>query len=119
VNGEDTSNFVEEATFGLLKTGELLCTNSPINSKFKISGLTEALQQDASFSACLEVLQLEHGNCTQLPAHYRLLWSIVAAVMKQTAINSFLAKRQVKKEVIEEPTATSTEDKPGILDFND
>ena len=119
VNGKDTSNFVEEATFGFLKTGELLCTNSPINNKFKISGLTEALQQDASFSACLEVLQLEHGDYTQLPAHYRLLWSVVAAAMKQNAINSFLAKRQVQTKVVEEPTTPPTEDKPDILDFND
>ena len=77
------------------------------------------MQKDASFSACLEVLQLEHGDYPQLPAQYRLLWSIVAAAMKQNAINPFLAKRQVKTKVVEEPTTTSTEEQPDILDFND
>ena len=44
VNGKDTSNWMEDATFGCLKTGEILCSNSPINKKFKITGLTEALR---------------------------------------------------------------------------
>jgi hypothetical protein len=43
VNWKDTSSWMEDATFGLLKTGEILCSNSPINNKFKIAGLTEAL----------------------------------------------------------------------------
>ena len=108
----------------LLKTGEILCSNSPIDKKFKIAGLTEALRQDESFSACLEILQLENSDYTQLPAHYRLLWSVVAAAMKQNAINTFIQKRglvpqkedEVKadeeKEYIEEPT------KDNVLDFN-
>ena len=129
VNGKDTSNWMEEAIFGLLKTGEILCSNSPIDKKFKIAGLTEALRQDESFTACLEILQLENSDYTQLPAHYRLLWSIVAAAMKQNAINTFIQKRglvpqkenEVKlddskvdkeKEYVEEPT------KDNVLDFN-
>ena len=70
---------MEDATFGLLKTGEILCSNSPINNKFKIAGLTAALRQDEGFSACLEILQLENSDYTQLPVHYRPLWSILAA----------------------------------------
>lgn len=91
---------MEDATFGLLKTGELLATNSPMNHKFKVAGLTEALRQDEGFSACLDILQLENSDYTQLPAHYRLLWSIVAAAMKQNAINTFIEKRGLlpKKE---------------------
>ena len=73
VNDKDTSNWMEEATFGLLKTGEILCSNSPVDKKFKTAGLTEALRQDESFSACLEILQLKNSGYTQLPAHYRLL----------------------------------------------
>ena len=129
VNGKDTSAWMEDLTFGLLKTGELLATNSPMNHKFKIAGLTEALRQDEGFSACLEILQLENSDYTQLPAHYRLLWSIVAAAMKQNAINTFIEKRgllpkkenEVKsddskadeeKEYVDEPT------KETVLDFN-
>ena len=108
---------MEDATFGLLKTGEILCSNSPINNKFKIAGLTEALRQDESFSACFEILQLKNSNYTQLPAHYRLLWFIVAAAMKQTAINTFIAKQglllkkeeeEEKNEPKEEPTKDLT-----------
>ena len=51
------------------------------------------MRQDESFSACLEILQLENSDYTQLPAHYRLLWSVVAAAMKQNAINTFIQKR--------------------------
>ena len=73
VNGKDTSNWMEEVTFGLLKTGEILCCNSPVNNRFKIAGLTESLRQDESFSACLEILQLKKSDYTQLPARFRLL----------------------------------------------
>ena len=71
-----------------------------MNHKFKIAGLSEALRQDEGFSACLEILQLESSDYTQLPAHYRLLWSIVAAAMKQNAINALIAKQGLlpKKE---------------------
>ena len=129
VNGKDTNSWMEDATFGLLKTGKILCSNSPINNKFKTAGLTEALKQDESFSACLEILQLENSDYTQLPAHYRLLWSIVAAAMKQNAINTFIATRGLlpqkqeevnvddskadeEKSIEEEPT------KDNVLDFN-
>ena len=127
VNGKDTFNWMEEATFGLLKTGEILCSNSPIDKKFKIAGHTEALRQDESFSACLEILQLGNSDYTQLLAHYRLLWSVVAAAMKQNAINTFIAKRGLlpkkqedvddskvdeSKECVEEPT------KDNVLEFN-
>ena len=108
---------MDNATFGLLKTGEILCSNSPINNKFKIAGLTEALRQDESFSACLEILQLENSDYTQLPAHHRLLWSIVAATMRQNSINTFIAKQGLlpkkeeeegKNEPKEEPTKDLT-----------
>ena len=71
-------------------------------------------------------MQLENSDYTQLPAHYRLLWSIVATAMKQNAINTFIAKRgllpkeqeeEVKsddsKEIVEEPTKDNV-----VLDFN-
>ena len=129
VNGKDTSNWMEDSTFGLLKTGEILCSNSPVNNKFKIAGLTEALKQDEGFSACLEILQLENSDYTQLPAHYRLLWSIVAAAMKQNAINTFIATRGLlpkKEEEIKSEVSKVDEEKPieeeptkeAVLDFN-
>ena len=60
---KDTSNWTNEAAFGLLNTSELLATNSPsLNNKFKIAGLTEALRQDESCSVCLEILQLENSD---------------------------------------------------------
>ena len=86
------ANWMNEATFGLSKQSELLATHSSMNDKFKVAGLTEALRQDESFSACLEILQLENSDYTQLPAHYRLLLPIVAAAMKQNAINTFIEK---------------------------
>lgn len=129
VNGKDTSNSMEEAAFGVLKTSELLATNSPMNHKFKIAGLTEALRQDESFSACLDILQLENSDHTQLPAHHRLLWSVVAAAMKQNAINTFIAKRGLLEKKQEEVKSNDSKvdeekeyvDKPTketVLNFN-
>ena len=93
---------MNKCAFGLLKIGEILCSNNLINNKFKIAGLTEALMQDKSFSACLEILQLENSDYTQLPAHYRLLWSIVATAMKQNVIHTFIAERGLLKKRQEE-----------------
>ena len=58
------------------------------------------MRQDESFSACLDILQLENSDYTQLSAHYRLLWSVIAAAMKKNEINTFIYKRGLldKKE---------------------
>ena len=74
-------------------------------------------------------MQLENSDYTQLPAHYRLLWPVVAAAMKQNKINTFISKRRFlpkkeeevksddskvdeEKEYVDEPT------KETVLDFN-
>ena len=70
------------------------------------------MRQDESFSACLEMLQLENSDYTQLPAHYRLMWSIVAAAIKQNTINTSIAKKELlqKKEASKDVNkATQTE----------
>ena len=53
---------MNECAFGLLKNGKLLAKNSQMNNKFKIAGLTEALRQDESFSAYLEIYSLKTMN---------------------------------------------------------
>ena len=134
VNTKNVSNFWEEATFGALKGTEILCVNSPINHRFKIAGLTEALRQDQTFRDCVAQFELEMGDYSAIPVHWRIVYSIVGAAMKQHTINKFVESRGQAPHKAEEITETATDGAtnetseqapykpprvvpPGVLDF--
>ena len=93
VNNKSVSNFWSEAAFGLLKGGEIVCTSTAINQKFKIAGLTEALRQDQTFCDCLAQFELEHGDATAIRVEYRLLYACIGTALRLHAINTFVERR--------------------------
>jgi hypothetical protein len=93
VNAKNITNFWEEAAFGIVKTTELICSNTSIKKRFDPSGVTEALRNDQTFRDCLCQLELEMGDITAIPVHYRIMYSIVGAMTKQHAINQYINKQ--------------------------
>jgi len=95
VNAKNITNFWEEAAFGIVKTTELICSNTSIKKRFDPSGVTEALRNDQTFRDCLCQLELEMGDITAIPVHYRIMYSIVGAMTKQHAINQYIKKQKL------------------------
>ena len=63
--------------------------------RFDPSGVTEALRNDQTFRDCLCQLELEMGDITAIPVHYRIIYSIVGAMTKQHAINQYIEKQKL------------------------
>ena len=90
VNSKNITNFWEEAAFGIVKTTELVCCNTSIKKRFDPSGVTEVLRNDQKFRDCLCQLELEMGDITAIPVHYKIMYSIAGAMTKQHAINQYI-----------------------------
>ena len=88
--------------------------------RFGPSGVTEALRSDQTFGNCLCQLELEMGDITAIPVHYRIMYSIVRAMTKQHAINQYIEQQKLfephKKEGDVE-TKNETNETNDALDF--
>lgn len=72
---------------------ENVCTNTRLNEKIKLRGLSEALSEDENFLDLLEELKLNNQNLSYVSPYTRLTYTLLTSVMRVHGLNTMLDKR--------------------------
>ena len=72
---------------------ENVCTNTRLNEKIKLRGLSEALSEDENFLDLLEELKLNNQNLSYVSPYTRLAYTLLTSVMRVHGLNTMLDKR--------------------------
>jgi hypothetical protein len=116
INNKNVSNFWEELAFGVIQTGEIICTKTSLSQRIKIQGISEMLKSDDTFLDLLEQVELENQNLTYVSPYIRMLYAVVGSAMKCHGINTMLEQRMKMMEKQMKDTETNKEEGDEVIE---